>query len=268
MNENKRIAKNALFLYLRLFLVMGVSLYTSRIILDALGVSDYGIYNVVGGFIALLGFFNAAMTSATQRYLSFALGKNDLDQLKRTFSATVSIHIALALSILILIEVLGYWYINNIMVFDPARKEAVFYTLHFSALTFLLGIIQVPYKALIIAHEKMNIYALISIIEVILKLYGAFLVSELDFDKLILFSGVTFFISLLIRITYQLYCSREFIESRFKFFFNKELYKELLSYSGWNLIGNFAFVARGQGINILLNMFFGPTVNAAYGISN
>lgn len=268
MSESTRIAKNTMFLYVRMFLIMGITLYTSRIVLRELGVSDYGIYNIVGGIVVLLGFFNSAMSSATQRYLSFDIGRGDLNQLKKTFSSTLTIHVAIAIIGLLLAETIGLWYINNMMVFPENRSYAVNVVYQFSVLTFLLNIIQVPYNALIIARERMNIYAYVSILEALLKVLIAFLLIYFGSDKLIFFSVLTFLVALIIRITYQIYCRKQFVESKYKFQYDSKYYKELISYSGWNLFGNVASIAKGQGVNIILNLFFGTVVNAAYGISN
>lgn len=267
MSSNKTIAKNTLFLYFRMILVMGVSLFTSRIVLRELGVSDYGIYSLVGGIVALFGFFNAAMSSATQRYFSFDIGKGDQEKLRKTFSATLSIHAGIALLVLILAETIGLWYVNYKMVFPPERNFAVNVVYQFSIFSFLLGIIQVPYNALIIARERMNVYAYVSILEVILKLIIVFMLVYFGSDKLITYAILTFVVSFIIRMVYQIYCRKNFKESKYKFEYDKQYYRELMSYSGWSLFGNIAAVARGQGINVVLNLFFGTVVNAAYGIT-
>src|SRR5690554_3558665 len=267
MSSHKTIVKNTLFLYFRMFLIMGITLYTSRVVLQQLGISDYGIYSLVGGIVTMVGFFNAAMSSATQRYLSVDIGKNDEIQLQKTFSATLTIHIGIGVMVLIIAETIGLWYINYKMIFPQDRLFAVNIVYQFSILTFLLNIIQVPYNALIIARERMNIYAYVSILEAGLKLAIVFLL-VLGTDKLILYAILTFVVALIIRLIYQVYCRRQFQESRYKFEYNKAYYKELISYSGWNLFGNIAAVAKGQGVNIVLNLFFGTVVNAAYGITN
>lgn len=246
---------------------MGVSLFTSRIVLRELGVSDYGIYSLVGGIVALFGFFNAAMSSATQRYFSFDIGKGDQEKLRKTFSATLSIHAGIALLVLILAETIGLWYVNYKMVFPPERNFAVNVVYQFSIFSFLLGIIQVPYNALIIARERMNVYAYVSILEVILKLIIVFMLVYFGSDKLITYAILTFVVSFIIRMVYQIYCRKNFKESKYKFEYDKQYYRELMSYSGWSLFGNIAAVARGQGINVVLNLFFGTVVNAAYGIT-
>ncbi|MCA4806989.1 lipopolysaccharide biosynthesis protein [Myroides odoratimimus] len=266
MSNSKTIAKNTLFLYFRMFLIMGVTLYTSRVVLQQLGISDFGIYSLVGGIVATLGFFNAAMSSATQRYLSFDIGKGDEQKLQKTFSATLTIHILIAVLALILAETIGLWYINYKMVFPENRLYAVNVVYQFSVLTFLLGIIQVPYNALIIARERMKVYAYVSILEAGLKLAIVFLL-VLGEDKLILYSILTFFVALIIRLVYQFYCRKQFEESKYRFDYDKKYFTELMTYSGWNLFGNFAAVARGQGVNMVLNLFFGTVINAAYGIT-
>jgi O-antigen/teichoic acid export membrane protein len=268
MSSNKVIVKNTVFLYMRMILIMLITLYSSRIVLEQLGVSDYGIYSLVGGFVALLGFFNSAMSSATQRYLSFDIGRGDFDQLKKTFNATLTIHIAIAIVGLLLAETIGLWYINNKMIFPENRYYAVNFVYQFSILTFLLNIVQVPYNALIIARERMKMFAYVSVLEAILKLSIVFILIFFGSDKLIVYSFLTFLIALIIRIIYQIYCRKEFDECAYEFRYDKKYYKELISYSGWNLFGNIASVAKGQGVNIVLNLFFGTIVNAAYGITS
>ncbi|AWW32224.1 lipopolysaccharide biosynthesis protein [Echinicola strongylocentroti] len=246
---------------------MCVTLYTSRIILDELGTSDYGIYNLVAGVVAMLGFLNASMTAATQRYLSFDIGKSDIERLKKTFSAVLSIHFFLALFCLLIAETIGLWYINNKMVYPIDRTYAVNMVYQFSVITFLMGIIQVPYNSLIIAREKMNIFAYVSIIEALFKLGAVYLLMTLNKDKLIVYSILTFLVAFIVRVIYQIYCRRHFNESKFRFEYDKKYYSELLSYSGWSLFGNMAAVLRSQGSNVILNLFFGTVINAAYGIT-
>lgn len=268
MSESKRIVKNTMFLYIRMFLIMGITLYTSRIVLNELGISDYGIYSLVGGIVMMIGFFNAAMSSATQRYLSFDIGKGDLVQLKKTFSTTLTIHVIIAVIGLILAETVGLWYVNYKMIFPEERVFAVNVVYQFSVFTFLLNIIQVPYNALIIARERMNMYAYVSILEALLKLTIVFILVYFGSDKLITYSVLTFIIALIIRITYQIYCRKEFKESHYIFQYDQKYFKELIHYSGWNLFGNIASIAKGQGVNIVLNLFFGTAINATYGITN
>lgn len=250
-----------------MFLVMGVTLYTSRIVLDQLGVSDYGLYSLVGGVVSMFAFFNSAMSSATQRYLAYDLGKNDEKRLQHTFGATLTIHIGIAVLILILAETIGLWYVNNKIVLPPDRLFAANVVYQFSVAASLVGVIQIPYDALIIAYERMNIYAYVSILEVSLKLGAVFLLVFYKGDKLILYAVLVFLISVTIRIIYQIYCRRHFSASKYVFRYDKEYYRELISYSGWNLFGGVAAIARGQGLNLILNLFYSTVANAAYGLA-
>jgi len=265
--NNRRIAKNTLMLYFRMILTMVVSLYTSRVILNTLGFEDYGIYNVVGGVVSMFTFFNSAMSSATQRFLSYEIGRGDFVQLRKTFNATKIIHIGIAVLIFILAETVGLWFVKTYLVIPAERLEAAIWVYHFSVLSFMVSVIQVPYNATIIAHERMNVYAYVSIIEVTLKLLIVFMLTWITFDKLKIYGILYFCVVFIIAAIYRLYTRRNFQESRFKVVKDKKLYKTLISYSGWNLFGNIASVAKGQGVNILLNIFFGPVVNAARGIA-
>jgi len=250
-----------------MFLVMGVTLYTSRIVLEQLGASDYGVYSIVGGVVTMFAFFNSAMSSATQRYMAYDLGKNDKNRLQRTFSATLTIHFGIAILILLLAETIGLWYVNHKLVLPPKRLLAANVVYQFSVATSLIEIIQVPYDALIISHERMNVYAYISILEAGLRLGAVFLLIFYGGDKLIAYAVLVFLSLLIIRLTYQVYCRKHFAESKYKYYYDKAYYRELISYSGWNLFGNIATVARGQGLNLVLNLFFGTIVNAAYGLT-
>ncbi|WP_373707494.1 MATE family efflux transporter [Kaistella sp.] len=267
MSSTKNIAKNSLFLYLRMFLNMGVGLFTAGIVLNTLGISDYGIYNIVGGFVSMFGFLNASMSSATQRFLSFDLGKNDTEQLRKTFSSAVTIHFAIALIIVLVLETFGLWYINNKLNVPTNRMTAVNVVFHFSVLSSFFNIIQVPYNALITAHERFNVYAYISFVEIAFKLLILYLLINIEHDKLILYSVLLFVSSFIIRMIYRIYCRTHFAESRYQFYYDKNYFKTLLAFTGWNLFGEVAGVARGQGNNLLLNIFFGTTMNAAYGIT-
>jgi O-antigen/teichoic acid export membrane protein len=250
-----------------MILTMLVSLYTSRVILNTLGVEDYGIYNVVGGVVSMFAFFNSAMSSATQRFLSYEIGKGDFEQLRKTFNATQIIHIGIAVLIFILAETVGLWFVKAYLVIPAERLEAAIWVYHFSVLSFMVSIIQVPYNATIVAHERMNVYAYVSIIEVTLKLLIVFMLTWITFDKLKLYGILYFCVVFIIAVIYRVYTRRNFQESSFEVVKDKKLYKTLISYSGWNLFGNIASVAKGQGVNILLNIFFGPVVNAARGIA-
>ena len=265
--NNKRIAKNTGMLYIRMLLIMAVTLYTSRVVLNTLGVEDYGIYNVVGGFVAMLGFFNNSMAVATQRFLSFEIGKKDYSQLAKVFSMSVNIHFIIAIIILLLAETVGLWFVNNQLNVPEERMVAAQWVYQFSILAFLVNVISVPYNATIIAHERMNIFAYVSIIDVSLKLLIVFMLQWFGFDKLALYAVLIFCVALIIRIIYGIYCRRHFEESKFKFFWDKSLFKTLISFAGWSVWGSAASVMFSQGVNILLNIFFGPAINAARGIA-
>lgn len=265
--NNKRIAKNTLMLYMRMLITMAISLYTSRIVLNTLGVEDWGIYNVVGGFVTILGFLNSSMASSTYRFLSFEIGKRDLTQFTRIFSMSVNIHFIIALIILMLSETVGLWFINTQLIIPAERMVAANWVYQFSILAFMVNVVSVPYNAVIIAHEKMNVFAWISIVEVSLKLFIVFMLQLFGFDKLKLYAIMMFGIELIIRIIYGLYCRSNFTECKYSFFWQKPLFKTLTSYASWNLWGHVAGVTYDQGLNVLLNIFFGPAVNAARGIA-
>jgi O-antigen/teichoic acid export membrane protein len=265
--NNKRIAKNTLLLYFRMFLMMGVSLFTSRIVLNTIGISDFGIYNVVGGVVMMVSFLNSSMSSATQRFLSFELGKNNFIQLKKVFCMSINIHVIIAFTILILAETIGLWFLNAKLVIPVERMEAANWVYQFSIFSFIISVLSVPYNASIIARERMNIYAYISIAEVFLKLFIVFVLLWFGLDKLKLYSVLIFCVALIVFLIYRTYCIRNFSESKYTFFWDKSMYKTLINYASWNLFGNLAAVTFNQGINILLNIFFGPLINAARGIA-
>ncbi len=265
--NTKRIAKNTAMLYFRMLLIMAVTLYTSRVVLNTLGVEDFGIFNVVGGIVTMFAFLNSAMSSATQRFLSFELGKQNQVELKRVFSMSVNIHAIIAIAVLILSETIGLWFLNNQLVIPHDRLIAANWVYQFSILSFIVTIISVPYNATIIARERMNVFAYISIIEVSLKLLIVFMLNWFGFDKLKLYAVLIFLVTFITKLIYYIYCRKNYHESKYFFFWDKKLYKTLMSYAGWNLWGNIAAVMFGQGVNILLNIFFGPIVNAARGVS-
>lgn len=265
--ENKRIAYNSLFLLLRMVLLTLVSLYTSRVVLHSLGASDYGLYNVVGGIVVMFVFLNNSMMNATQRYLTFELGKNNIEKLNKIFCVSINIHILIAFVVFLLTETVGLWFLYNKLVVPEGRLEAAFWTLQFSAVATIFTIVSVPYNALIIAHEKMSAFAYISIFDAAFKLLVAFLISITSFDRLILYSFLLFVISVIDRIIYNVYCTQHFPESKYKYIKDNALFKEMLGFAGWSLIGNLAYVGGTEGLNIMLNMFFNPVVNAARAIA-
>lgn len=266
--NNRRIARNTLMLYLRMGASMLVSLYTARIVLGTLGEVDYGILNVVTGCVAIFTFLNGALSGSTSRFLTYELGQGNIEQLKRTFSATIVIHLLLALAIIILSETVGLWMLTQKLVIPADRMTAAHWAYQIGILSMVISIIQVPYGAAIIAHEKMDIYAYMSLFDVGAKLLLAFLIQVIGGDKMIIWAVMTMIVGVLYTIVYIIYCNKQFDEARnIRFHNDKPLYKQLFSYSWWDLIGQISVMLQGQGINILLNMFFGPIVNTARAIS-
>lgn len=265
--NNKRIAKNTLLLYVRMLFTIIVGLYTSRMVLQTLGVNDYGIYNVVGGIVAMLAFLNSAMTSASQRFISFELGTQNYQKLKEIFSTSVTIHLIIAGIIFIIAETVGLWFLNTHMNIAANRMAAANWVYQCSILTFMITVISVPYNACIVAHEHMKAFAYISIIEVGLKLIIVYLLLILPADKLTSYAILVLCISLIIRIIYSIYCKKNFEECIYQFKFNKELFKEMFAFAGWSLIGNLGFSFKDQAANIILNIFCGTAINAARGVA-
>lgn len=266
--NNQRIFKNTLLLYFRLFITLGVSLFTSRIVLGTLGIIDYGIYNLVGGIVVLFSFLNNAMSSATQRFLTFEIGKNDLFQLKKVFSASLNVHISLAFIVFILAETIGLWLINSKINIPIDRIETANFVYQITIITFLISIIQVPYNAIIIAHEKMTFYAYISILEVTFKLLLVILLQYLPYDKLKIYAILICTVSIIIFFFYKIYCNKKFVSSKYIIILDFSLYKRLISFSSWSIFGSLANVGKTQLINILLNIFYGVRINAAMGLTN
>ena len=262
------IAKNTLMLYIRMILVMVVTLFTTRIVLKNLGVEDYGIYNVVAGIVTMFAFLNASMAGATQRFLSFELGINDEKKINIVFCQSVLIHIIIAVIIIILAETVGLWLVYNKLTIPDERFSAAMCVYQIATLSFIFHIVNVPYHATIIAHEKMSIYAWVSILDVVLKLGIAYLISVSPFDKLVFYSFLILLTAIVVFFFYRMYSKRHFKECTFHFVFYKEKFNEMFSFAGWNIIGNMAYTLRNQGSNILLNMFFGPVVNAARGVAH
>ena len=267
-SNSKRIAKNTLMLYFRQILIMLVSLYTVRVVLNVLGAEDYGIYNVVAGVVTMFSFLSGAMATASQRYFSFDLGKNDTEHLKTTFSVTFQIYLLLAFAIIVLAETVGLWFVNNKLVIPAERMNAANWIFQAAIVSFLLTLITTPYMACIIAHENMNVYAYVSIVEAGLKLAIVFLLKVLPYDKLIVYGLLLASVALINTSIYRLYCHKHYSECKFRFVKDRLLFKEIISYSGWNLFGTVANVAKNQIINILLNIHFGAIVNAARGIAS
>jgi len=267
-NNNKRLAKNTLMLYLRTIVTMAISLYTSRLILSSLGIEDFGIYNVVGGIVAILAFLNTSMANATQRFLNLELGAGKQERVDLVFSTAQRIHIIIAIIILVLAETIGVWFLNTYMNIKSDRLYSANWVLQFSLLSFIITIISVPYNAVIIAHEKMSVYAYISIIEVILKLVIAYVIGIVGGDRLITYALLMALASCIVRFLYGHYCSSRFHECKhFSIKYEKDTFKQMLSFSGWTIFGAIGSVSHTQGIAIVMNIFFGVAVNAAQGVA-
>lgn len=266
-SNNKRIAKNTLMLYIRMGLSTVVSLYTSRVVLQTLGVEDFGIYGVVGGILAMFTFLNGSMAGATSRFITFEMGKGDKERLKDTFSSALIIHIGIAFLILVLAETVGLWFLNNKLVIPEGRMGAAHWVYQCAILATIFSITQVPYNALIISHERMGIYAYIEILSVCLRLLIVFLLPIFNIDKLKLYAVLVLTVSIIIRMIYRIYCMRNFSESHFSLVFKKDILKPMLSFSGWDFYGNMCVTVRQQGTNFLINNFFGVVVNGASSIA-
>lgn len=254
-------------LYIRMFISVIISLYTSRVVLQTLGVEDYGIYGVVGGIVAMMGFINASMSGATSRFLTFELGRGDFSRLSKTFSSALLVHIIIAVIVLVLAETVGLWFLCNKLVIPEGRMTAAHWVYQLSILSAMLTITQVPYNSSIIAHEKMDIYAYVEILNVSLKLLIVYLLQIGDFDKLILYAILMFAVSLIIIMVYRIYCLQKFKECKFHWIWEKEYMKPLLTFSGWNLFGNLGGVMSIQGTNFIINSLFGVVMNAASGVA-
>lgn len=266
-NNSKRIAKNTVLLYIRLAIVMVGGLYISRVILDNLGASDYGLYNVVGGFVMMFTIVTSSLATSTSRYITFELGKNDLERLRTVFSVSVSIHIILSTIIFVLLELLGVWYLNSKMVIDPNRIIAANYVLQFSIVSLIFSILNVPYNAAMMAHEHLDFYAYVSIFEVIIRLFICLSLPFLPFDSLIIYAFLIMVLSIIMRILYIWYCKRHFAECTYTIRKDREVLKGIFVFSGWNFIGASSGILKRHGNNLVLNLFFGTVINAAYGLS-
>lgn len=265
--NNKTIAKNTIFLYIRSLLTMVISLYTSRVILRTLGVDDYGIYQSVGGIVGLLAFVNGALSNGSSRFLTFEQGTGNFLKLKKTFATTLTIHILLAIIIALIAECFGVWFIGSKLQIPTARLDAAYFAFHISILTAVFSLTQVPYNASIIAHEKMSVYAYMSIVEVCLKLLICYLLVIGGIDRLKLYAVLLFVVQVGLMIFYRIYCQKNFEETKFSLFFDKDIFIDIAKFSGWSLFANCSIALNSQGILLLLNMFFSPAVVAARAIS-
>ncbi len=266
-DNNKRIAKNTALLYVRMLLIMAITLYTSRVVLKQLGENDFGIYNVVGGIVSMFSIVSASLTSAISRFITYELGRGKEDKLRIIFSTSVFIQLGLWIVIAVLVETIGVWFLNNKMTIAPERMYAAHWVLQCSVVTFGVNMLSIPYNAAIIAHEKMQAFAYVSILEVVLKLIVAFMLYIKTFDSLIMYAILLVIASLIVRLSYSVYCRRHFKECKLERRFDKNVLREMLSYSGWNFIGTSSAILRDQGVNIVMNIFCGTAVNAARGIA-
>lgn len=265
--NNKQIAKNTLMLYIRMFFSMMVGFYTSRVTLATLGVEDYGVYGIVGGIVGMMGFLNSAMGGATSRFLIFESGKRDIERQKKTFSTALIVHAIIALVVFLISETFGLWYLNNRLVLPENRLPVANWVFQLSIASTVLSITQVPYNASIIAHERMDVYAYVEIFHVILKLVIVYMLTIVDIDKLLLYAFLMFFVAIIMITTYRIYCLKSFPECHFTWIWDKNYIKPLISFSGWNLFGNFGGIMGNHGNNFVVNAFYGVTMNAASSIA-
>ena len=267
VHRGARIARNTLMLYVRMLVLMLVGLYTSRVVLEALGETDYGVYNVVGGVVAMFTIISGALNSAVQRFITFEMGKGAQAQLNKVYSTAVTIQLILGAIVVVLAEPIGLWFINNEMTIDPARIPAAHWVLHFSLLAFVVNLMSVPQMASITAHEKMSAYAYIGILDAMLRLGTALLIANSTGDRLVEYAALMAVTVILVRIAYGIYCRVNFEECRYRPVFDRHLIREMFAFAGWNFVGVTSGVLRDQGGNILVNIFTGPAVNAARGVA-
>lgn len=266
-DNNKRIAKNTLLLYVRMLFTMAVSLFTSRVILNTLGVEDYGINNVVGGIVTMFSVLSGSLSSSISRFITFELGKGNIERLKTIFSTGVNIQLGMSVLIIIIAEAVGIWFLNAKMNIPADRMAAANWVFQCAILTFVLNLLSVPYNAAIIAHEKMSAFAYISVVEVSLKLIIVYMLMISPFDRLETYAVLLLLVGAVIRFIYGYYCKRHFEECTYHFVFDKPVLKEMTGFAGWNFLGNGAYMLNTQGVNILMNLYFGVAVNAARGIA-
>ena len=267
-SANKRIAKNSLFLSIRMVVVMAINLFITRVVLQVLGVVDYGIYNVVCGFVLLFAFISTSMRNGIQRYFNYELGKNGIEGANKVFCTAIYIQAILAIIIVVLLESVGPWYIQHKMVIPSDRLVAAHWIFQFAVLSFVIGIMQAPFAASVTAHERMNFFAVVSVVDALLKLGIVYLLLLIPFDSLIIYGLLHILISIINILLYYVYAKKNFLEIKFHRGLNKELFKNMLGFSGWNLFGSFSSVMKEQGVNLVINFFFGPVVNAARGVAN
>lgn len=264
---NKRIAKNTAVLYLRMLVMMFISFFTARITLNALGVDDYGINNVVGGLVSMFSLLSSSLSSATSRFMTFGLGQGDLNNLKKIFSTAINIHVVLSVIVVIAIETVGIWFLNNKMTIPTDRLYAANWVLQCSVVSFAIGLLSVPYNSAIIAHEKMSAFAYMTIFDAVSRLIVIFSIYYYRGDKLILLAILLMLQSSIRQAIYWIYCKRKFMECVYVYGWDKQMGKKIFSFAGWTFIGCTAGLMKNQGVNILINLFTSPAVNAARGIA-
>lgn len=265
--NNKRIAKNTLMLYIRTLFVMVISLYTSRVVLQVLGVEDYGVYQVVGGLVAMFSVISSSLSSAISRFITFEIGRGDIERLKRIFSTSIIIQLCLCVIVALAVEIGGLWFMHTEMQIPAGRLDAAEWVLHCSVLTFCINLLSIPYNACIIAHEHMKAFAYVSVVEAMLKLVILFLIIHSPIDRLVAYALLLTLAAALIRLAYTVYCHKHFEETKTKLIFDKSIFNEMSGFSGWSFINNTSFIFNNQGVSMLMNVFFGVTVNAARGIA-
>ena len=266
-NNSKRIAKNTIFLYIRMLFSMVVALYTSRVVLNALGVEDYGLYGVVGGIVVFFNVISGSLNAAISRFITFELGKEEQERLNKVFCTAVNIQLLMSVLFVVLAEIVGVWFLNNHLNVPEGRLSAAHWVLQSSIISFAVGLLSVPYNSTIIAHERMDAYAYISILSTFLNLGVALVIDYIIFDKLIFYALAILGINVIMQFIYAFYCRTHFPETRWRLVKDKVLLKEMTSFAGWNFLGASSGVLMGQGVNMLMNVFFGVAVNAARGIA-
>ena len=266
--RSSRIVKNTLVLYMRMLFLLVINIYSSRVILQALGVIDYGVYNVVGGFVALFSLISSALSGASSRFINYEMGTGDDKRLQLIFSSSLTIQILLVLIVGFLTETVGIWYLETKMVIPAERMNAARWCFQFSVVSFSLGLLSVPFNAEIIAHERMSAFAYVSILEGVMKLVISFMVMRPVGDRLVYYASLLLMTKIAVQLTYYLYCKKNFSECEYSFVFDRPLLRKMFSYAGWHIIGNSAGIMKTHGVNLILNLFFGPSVNAARGVAN
>lgn len=265
--NGKRIAKNTLLLYVRMIVIMLISLYTSRVVLRVLGVEDFGIYNVVGGVVSVLSLMTASIGSSIIRFLTYELGTGNKEKLQRIFSTAINIQLVFSAIAIIIAETIGLWFLYNKMNIPAERMDAAFWVFQLSLTTFVISLINVPFHASILSHERMGVYAFVSIGEAVVRLLCIISLSYITWDKLICYAAILVALGVVVRIVYGIYCSRNFAECRYTFHLNRELAKEMFSFAGWNMFGSGSYLLMTQGVNMLINIYFDVIMNAARGIA-